>query len=76
MTLKKFRVCSDGRKAKKRARVEVGKLSQRQCGRCSEAGHNSCTYRQEAAMDSELNDLLQFFIIVCYGVILLYRVRF
>jgi hypothetical protein len=52
-TLKEFNARSDGKKAKKRARVEVGEPSQRRCSRCSEAGHNSRTCKQEAAIDSE-----------------------
>jgi hypothetical protein len=52
-TLEEFTVCSDGKKAKKRTHVEVGKPSQRRCGRCSKAGRNSRTYRQGAAIDFE-----------------------
>jgi hypothetical protein len=52
-TLKEFRARSDGKKAKKRARVKVGEPSQRRCGRCGKAGHNSRTCRQEAAIDFE-----------------------
>jgi hypothetical protein len=52
-TLKKFRARNNGKKAKKRARVKVGEPSQRRCGRCTEAGHNSRTYRKDAAIDSE-----------------------
>jgi hypothetical protein len=52
-TLKEFGARRDRKKAKKRARVEVGEPSQRRCGRCGEAGHNSRTYRQEAAIDFE-----------------------
>jgi hypothetical protein len=42
-TLKEFGARSDGKKAKKKARVEVGESSQRRCGRCGEVGHNSRT---------------------------------
>jgi hypothetical protein len=52
-TLKEFAARSDGKKAKKRARVEAGELSQRRCRRCSETGHNSRTCKQEAAVESE-----------------------
>ena len=52
-TLKEFAARSDGKKAKKRARVEVGEPSQRRCGRCGETGHNSRTCKQEAVIDSE-----------------------
>jgi hypothetical protein len=52
-TLKKFNARSDGKKAKKRARVKVGEPSQRRCRRCSETGYNSRTCKQEAAIDSE-----------------------
>jgi hypothetical protein len=52
-TLKEFNARSDGKKAKKRARVEVGEPSQRHCRRCSEAGHNSRTCKQETVIDSE-----------------------
>jgi hypothetical protein len=52
-TLKEFNARSDGKKAKKRARVEVGEPSQRRCGRCGEAGHNSRTCKQEAEIGSK-----------------------
>jgi hypothetical protein len=52
-TLKEFGARSDGKKAKKRAHVEVGEPSQRRCGRCGEVGHNSRTCKQNAAVDSE-----------------------
>jgi hypothetical protein len=52
-TPKDFRARSDRKKAKKIARVEVGELSQRRCGRCGKVGHNLRTCRQEAAIDSE-----------------------
>ena len=52
-TLKEFNARSDGKKAKKKARVEVGEPSQRRCKRCGEAGHNSRTCQQEAAINLE-----------------------
>jgi hypothetical protein len=52
-TLKEFGARSNGKKAKKRARVEVGESSQRRGGRCGEAGHNSRTCKQDVAIDSE-----------------------
>jgi ribosomal protein L32 len=52
-TLKEFGARSNGKKAKKRAHVEVGEPSQRRCGRCGETGHNARTCRQEAAINSE-----------------------
>jgi hypothetical protein len=52
-TLKEFSARGDGKKAKKRARVEAGELSQRRCGRCGETGHNLRTCKQEAAVNSE-----------------------
>jgi hypothetical protein len=52
-TLKEFAVRSNGKKAKKRVRIEAGEPSQRRCGRCGEAGHNARTCRQETAVDSE-----------------------
>jgi hypothetical protein len=52
-TLKEFGARSDGKKVKKRARVEVGEPSQRRCGRCGETGHNLRTCKQIEAIDSE-----------------------
>jgi hypothetical protein len=52
-TLKEFAARSDGKKVKKRARVEVGEPSQRRCGRCGEAGHNSRTCKKDVAVDSK-----------------------
>jgi hypothetical protein len=52
-TLKKLNVHNNGKKAKKRARVKVGEPSQRRCGCCTDAGHNSRTCRKEAAIDPE-----------------------
>jgi hypothetical protein len=45
-TLKEFAARSDGKKAKKSARAEGSELTQRRCGRCSEAGHNSRTCKK------------------------------
>jgi hypothetical protein len=44
-TLKEFNARSDRKKAKKSARVEVGKSSQRRCERCGEAERNVRTCR-------------------------------
>jgi ribosomal protein L32 len=52
-TLKEFNARSNRKKAKKRARVEVGEPSQRRCRRCGEAGHNSRTCKQEAEIVSK-----------------------
>jgi hypothetical protein len=52
-TLKEFNARSDGKKSKKTARIKVGKPSQRRCRRCSDAGHNSHTCRQETVIASE-----------------------
>ena len=52
-TLREFDARSDGKKAKKTARVKVGEPSQRRCTRCNEAGHNSRTCKQEVAIDSK-----------------------
>jgi hypothetical protein len=46
-TLKEFGVCSDGKKAKKRAHIKASELSQRHCGRCSKTGHNACTFKRD-----------------------------
>ena len=47
-TLKEFNARSDGKKAKKRARVETGTQYLRRCGTCSEAGHNARTCKKDA----------------------------
>jgi hypothetical protein len=47
-TLKEFNARSDGKKAKKRARVETGTQSLRRCRTCSEAGHNARTCKKDA----------------------------
>ncbi|CBX94154.1 hypothetical protein IAQ61_000468 [Plenodomus lingam] len=46
-TLKEFTARSDGIKALKRVRAELGEPTQRRCGRCDEAGHNGRTCKQE-----------------------------
>ena len=51
--LKEFGARSNGKKAKKRARVEAGEPSQRRCGRCGKAGHNTRTCKQEAEIVSK-----------------------
>ena len=51
--LKESSVRCDRKKAKKRVRAEAGEPSQRRCGRCGEAGHNTRTCRQVEAIDSE-----------------------
>ena len=48
-----FRARSDRKKAKKQVRAEVGKLSQRRCGRCNMTGHNARTCKQVVEVDSE-----------------------
>jgi hypothetical protein len=45
-TLQEFEARSDRKKAKKRARVEVGRLLQRRCRHCSEMEHNTRTYKK------------------------------
>ena len=51
-TLKEFAARSAGKKAKKSARTEGSKPTQKRCGRCGEAGHNSRTCKQEVEIDS------------------------
>jgi hypothetical protein len=53
ITLKEFRARSDGKKLKKRSRVEVGEPSQRRCGRCGETRHNLRTCKQIEEIDSK-----------------------
>ena len=48
ITLKEFNARSDGKKAKKRARVNGSTQSSRRCGTCSEAGHNARTCKKDA----------------------------
>ena len=52
-TLREFGARSNGKKVKKRVRVEVGKPSQRHCKRCSKTGHNSRTCKQDIEIDSK-----------------------
>jgi hypothetical protein len=52
-TLREFGARSDGKKVKKRARVEAGKPSQRHCRRCGETGHNLRTCKQDIEDNSE-----------------------
>ena len=51
--LKEFRARSDGKKAKKQVRAEVGEPSQRRCGRCNQTGHNARTCKQEVEVVSK-----------------------
>jgi hypothetical protein len=51
-TLKEFAARNDRKKAKKSTRAEGSEPTQRRCGRCSEAGHNLCTCKQEAEIVS------------------------
>jgi hypothetical protein len=46
-TLREFGARSDGKKVKKRVRVEAGEPSQRHCRRCGKTGHNSRTCKQD-----------------------------
>ena len=52
-TLQEFGARSDGKKAKKRARVDGGEPTQRRCGRCGELGHNRTTCKWPVEVDSE-----------------------
>ncbi|KAF1933099.1 uncharacterized protein M421DRAFT_42577, partial [Didymella exigua CBS 183.55] len=47
-TLKEFEARSDGKKAKKRSRVDGSTQSLRRCGTCSETGHNARTCSKDA----------------------------
>ena len=47
-TLKEFNARSDGKKAKKRARVKTGTQSLRRCRTCGKAGHNARTCKKDA----------------------------
>jgi hypothetical protein len=49
-TLKEFGVCSDGRKAKKRARADGGELTQRCCSKCGETGHNKTICKKDVGI--------------------------
>ncbi|KAH7548711.1 putative transposase [Bipolaris maydis] len=52
-TLREFGARSDGKKVKKRARVQAGELSQRRRGRCGETGHHLRTYKQDIEDNSD-----------------------
>ena len=52
-TLKEFGARSDGKKAKKQVRADVGEPSQRRCGRCNKTGHNARTCKQDVEVVSE-----------------------
>jgi hypothetical protein len=45
-TLKEFTLRSNRKKAKKSARAKGSELTQRRCGRCNKARHNSRTCKQ------------------------------
>ena len=47
-TLKEFGARSDGKKAKKKVRIETGTQSSRHCSTCGEAGHNARTCKKDA----------------------------
>ena len=51
--LREFGARSDGKKAKKQVRAEVGEPSQRRCGRCQTAGHNARTCKKAVEVDSK-----------------------
>ncbi len=46
--LKEFNARSDGKKAKKKARVDTGTQSLKRCRTCGEAGHNARTCKKDA----------------------------
>jgi len=50
--LHEFGARSDGKKAKRPARAEVGEPSQRRCGRCNNVGHNARTCNYEVEVPS------------------------
>jgi hypothetical protein len=52
-TLKGFGAPSDGKKAKKQVRAEVGGPSTRRCGQCNKTRHNARTCKQEVEVVSE-----------------------
>ena len=52
-TLKEFGARSDGKKAKKQVRADVGEPTQRRCGRCNQTGHNARTCKQDVEVVSE-----------------------
>jgi hypothetical protein len=51
--LKEFGARGDGKKGKKKARVDGGNQTQRHCRRCGDAGHNSRTCKNEAENELE-----------------------
>jgi hypothetical protein len=51
--LKEFRARSDRKKLKTRVHAEAGELSQRQCRRCNQTGHNVRTCKQVVEVDSK-----------------------
>jgi hypothetical protein len=50
--LKEFGTRSNEKKPKKQVCAKGGKLTQRQCGRCNQTGHNTHTYKQAVEVDS------------------------
>ena len=52
-TLKKFNARSDGKKGKKKARVDGSDQPQRRCRQCGETGHNSRACKNEGEIVSE-----------------------
>jgi hypothetical protein len=51
--LKEFGARNNGKKAKKRARADEGSQRLRRCGRCSKAGHNARTCKQDVEVVSK-----------------------
>ena len=51
--LKEFSARGDGKKVKKRVRVDRDEPTQRRCGRCGETGHNSRTCKKDTVDDIE-----------------------
>jgi hypothetical protein len=51
--LKEFDARGDGKKGKKKVRVDRGNKTQRHCRRCGEAGHNLRTCKNEAENEVE-----------------------
>ncbi|KAF1348336.1 hypothetical protein EJ07DRAFT_185006 [Lizonia empirigonia] len=47
-TLNEFGARGDGKKARKRVRVEGGEATQRRCKKCHKVGHNSRTCKKAA----------------------------
>ena len=52
-SLKEFGARGDGKKGKKKVRVDRGNQTQRHCRRCGEAGHNSRTCKNEVENEVE-----------------------